>query len=208
MRADEYAAMDALAIASAVQSGQVSALEVTEAAIAAIEALNPRLNALVLADFERARKTARRVARNLPLAGVPFLIKDADIYTAEWPTTFSSRFFADARPLADSEIVSRWRRAGTVFLGKTNTPEFADDFVTEPVLRGATLNPWDARRDRRRLERRRRRRRRQRHGAGGARLRCRRLDPRAGRLLRPVRPQAIARPESARPLSWRNGRRA
>jgi amidase len=145
MRADEYAAMDALAIAAAVHSGQASALEVTDAAIAAIEALNPRLNALVLCDFERARDTARRVPRNLPLAGVPFLIKDADVYTAEWPTTFSSRFFADARPLADSEIVGRWRRAGTVFLGKTNTPEFADDFVTEPALRGATLNPWDVR---------------------------------------------------------------
>ncbi len=145
MRIEEYAAMDAVAIAAAVQSGQVSALEVTDAAIAAIEMLNPRLNALVLTDFERARDDARRVRRNLPLAGVPLLIKDADIQVERWPTTFSSRFFADAKPLPDSEIVSRWRRAGIVFLGKTNTPEFADDFVTEPVLRGATLNPWDAR---------------------------------------------------------------
>ena len=55
MRSDEYAAMDGLAIAAAVRSGQVSALEVTDAAIAAIEALNPVLNALVLKDFDRAR---------------------------------------------------------------------------------------------------------------------------------------------------------
>jgi amidase len=143
MRPDEYAAMDALAIAAAVRAGQVSALEVTEAAIAAIEALNPRLNALVLRDFERARNDARQVSLSAPLAGVPFLIKDVDIQVAEWPTTYSSRFFADARPRPDSEIVARWRRAGTVFLGKTNTPEFAADFTTEPAYRGATLNPWD-----------------------------------------------------------------
>jgi amidase len=143
MKLDEYAAMDALAIAAAVRTGQVAALEVTEAAIAAIEALNPRLNALVLMDFERARQSARQVPRSSPLAGVPFLIKDVDVQVAEWPTTYSSRFFANARPLPDSEIVARWRRAGTVFLGKTNTPEFAGDFVTEPAFRGATLNPWD-----------------------------------------------------------------
>ena len=143
MRPDEYAAMDALAIAAAVRTGQVSALEVTEAAIAAIEALNPRLNALVLKDFERARHAAGQVLRSSPLAGVPFLIKDVDVHVAEWPTTYSSRFFADAKPRPDSEIVARWRRAGTVFLGKTNTPEFAGDFTTEPALRGATLNPWD-----------------------------------------------------------------
>jgi amidase len=143
MRRDEYAGMDALAIAAAVRTGQVSALEVTEAAIAAIEALNPRLNALVLKDFERARQAAGQVLRSSPLAGVPFLIKDVDVHVAEWPTTYSSRFFADATPRPDSEIVARWRRAGTVFLGKTNTPEFAGDFATEPALRGATLNPWN-----------------------------------------------------------------
>jgi amidase len=143
MRLDEYAAMDALAIAAAVRSGEVSALEVTEAAIAAIDALNPTLNALVLKDFDRARECARQVPRSLPLAGVPFLIKDVDVHVAEWPTTYSSRFFADAKPRPDSEIVARWRRGGTVFLGKTNTPEFAGDFATEPALRGATLNPWD-----------------------------------------------------------------
>src|SRR5450631_1213927 len=133
MKPAEYASMDALAIAAAVRSGQVSALEVTDAAIKVVEALDPRLNALVLKDFERARDSARRVARKAPLAGVPFLVKDADVQVAEWPTTHSSRFFADAKPLPDSEIVARWRRAGSVFLGKTNTPEFADNFATEPV---------------------------------------------------------------------------
>ena len=143
MKLGEYVALDAVGLAELIQAGELSPLEVTDAAIAAIEALDPKLNALVLRDFPRARATAREVDRNRPLAGVPFLIKDIDVYTEAWPTTMSSRFYADARPRPDSEIVKRWRAAGCVFLGKTNTPEFATDFFTEPVFRGATLNPWN-----------------------------------------------------------------
>jgi amidase len=143
MNLKEYASLDAVALSSLVRSGDVSAVEVTEAAIAAIETLDPTLNALVLTDFDLARDHARQVRRDAPLAGVPFLIKDIGVYTEQWPTTLSSRFFADAAPRPDSEIVRRWRAAGTVFLGKTNLPEFADDFVTEPAFRGATLNPWN-----------------------------------------------------------------
>ena len=135
--------MDAVALAAAVRSGELSAAEVTAAAVAAIEALDPHLNAFVLKDFPRARETASRVPRDAPLAGVPFAVKDIDVYTQEWPTTHSSRFFDGAPPRADSEIVGRWRAAGTVFLGKTNTPEFAAEFATEPVFRGVTHNPWD-----------------------------------------------------------------
>ncbi len=135
--------MDAVALAAAVRAGELTPLEITDAAIASIVALNPALNAVVVTDFERARAHARRVSRNLPLSGVPFLIKDVDVYAEEWPTSMSSRFFAAAKPRPDSEIVQRWRAAGTVFLGKTNTPEFADDFATEPAYRGTTFNPWD-----------------------------------------------------------------
>ena len=145
MRLEDYASMDAVAISSAVRAGELAPLEVAEAAIRAIEQQNPRLNAVVLSDFDRAREAARRVPRDRPLSGVPFLVKDVDVYCEEWPTTFSSRFFASARARPDSEIVRRWRAAGTVFLGKSNTPEFADDFATEPAFRGATLNPWDPR---------------------------------------------------------------
>ena len=143
MRVDEYSSHDAVALAGLVRSGAVYAAAVTAAAIAAMEALNPRLNAIVLADFDRARATAGRVDRAAPLAGVPFLVKDVNLFAAEWPTTFSSRFFADARPRADSALIGRWRAAGLVFAGKTNTPEFAADFVTEPLFRGPTLNPWN-----------------------------------------------------------------
>ena len=119
-------------------------LEVLEAAIRAVEAVDPQLHALVLKDYERARADARELQRDLPLSGVPFLIKDMVIYTDAWPTTHCSRFFAGATPRPDSEIVRRWRAAGTVFLGKTNSPEFAEDFATEPTFRGPTLNPWNS----------------------------------------------------------------
>jgi amidase len=143
MNHEEYARLDAVGLAALVRSGAVSAREVTSAAIAAIEKLNPKLNAVVLEDFERALTAARRVDRSAPLAGVPFLIKDVDVFVAEWPTSYSSRFFAGADCRPDSEIVRRWRAVGLVLLGKTNTPEFAADFVTEPTFRGVTLNPWD-----------------------------------------------------------------
>lgn len=143
MRVDEYASMDAVALARAVRAGELTPLEVIDAAIAAIAAVNPTLNALVLTDFDRARANARKAPRDRPLSGVPFLIKDVDVFTEEWPTTMSSRFFSTAKPRSDSEIVRRWRVAGAIFLGKTNTPEFADDFATEPAFRGTTRNPWD-----------------------------------------------------------------
>ena len=143
MKLRDYATLDAVALAALVRSGDLSALEVTEAAIAASEALNPQLNALVLKDYERARDAASNLRRDLPLAGVPFLVKDIGVYVDGWPTTMSSRFYAEAKPRPDSEIVKRWRAAGTVFLGKTNTPEFADDFTTEPAFRGVTRNPWN-----------------------------------------------------------------
>jgi hypothetical protein len=57
---------------------------------------------------------AATVSRSAPLAGVPSLIKDVDIFASEWPTTYCSRFFASAQPRADSEIVQRWRVAGLI----------------------------------------------------------------------------------------------
>lgn len=140
---DEYARLDAVGLAELVRTGAVSTRDVVEAAVAAIERLNPQLNAIVVADFDRALAAAARVERAAPLAGVPFLVKDVDVFVDEWPTTYSSRFFADAARRPDSEIVRRWRAAGVVFLGKSNTPEFAADFVTEPTFRGVTLNPWN-----------------------------------------------------------------
>ena len=143
MKIEEYSRYDALGIASLVRAGEVSAREVVEAALSAIESLNPRLNAVVLLDPERARDQADRIDRNAPLAGVPFLVKDNNVYVDGWPTTFSCHFYKDAPPRPDSELVARWRKAGLVLIGKTSTPEFAADWTTEPTLRGPTRNPWN-----------------------------------------------------------------
>ncbi|WP_188131470.1 amidase [Mesorhizobium sp. NFR06] len=136
-------ALDAVDLACHVRSGELSAVEIVGAAIEAIEQLNPVINAVTFIDAERALSAAARCDPRAALAGVPFLIKDTGVHVQTWPTTHSSLYFKDASPRLDSEIVTRWRAAGLTLLGKTNTPEFANDFVTEPVFHGPTLNPWD-----------------------------------------------------------------
>lgn len=148
MTPQDYRCLNALGLAALVAAREVSAVEVVEAAIASVEALNPRLNAVVLERFEAARAEAARIdaegAGDRPLAGVPFLLKDVNLFAADMPTRFASRFFADAVPKGESTLVRRWREAGLVTLGKSNTPEFAGDFVTEPRFYGKSINPWDA----------------------------------------------------------------
>ncbi|MER8409349.1 amidase [Mesorhizobium sp. M0185] len=143
MNLSEYVALDAVALAGHVRSGELSAVQVVEAAIEAIESINPALNAVTLIDADRALSVAASCNRQAALAGIPFLVKDTGVNVREWPTTHSSLYFKDAAPKPDSEIVRRWRAAGLILLGKTNTPEFANDFVTEPSFRGPTSNPWD-----------------------------------------------------------------
>jgi len=142
MKLSEYAKLDGIALAAAMQRGDYSRSEVIDCAIDAIEQFNPRLNAVVMKNYENALATVNSTF-NGPLAGVPFLIKDVNVFTRDMPTTFSCRFFEGVAAQADSEIVRRWREAGLVILGKTNTPEFAEDYVCEPTFRGVTLNPWD-----------------------------------------------------------------
>ena len=139
----DYADLDAIAVSAAIKKGDLSAVDVIDKAIAISERLNPRLNAVVMTNHDNARETVRHQLPDSPIAGTPFLLKDVNQFTHDMPTTFSCRFFNGASPKPDSELVARWRRAGLVFLGKTNTPEFAEDFVCEPTFRGVTLNPWD-----------------------------------------------------------------
>lgn len=143
MNLRDYANLDGMGLAELVRQREVSAAEVIEAAIRAIEYVDKTLNAVVIRNFENARERALAPIPNSPLAGVPFLLKDVNVFSHDIPTTFSCRFFANARPKPDSAIVSRWREAGLNIIGKTNTPEFAEDFVCEPTFRGPTLNPWN-----------------------------------------------------------------
>ncbi len=143
MNLNEYVGLDAVGLAETISRGEVSRLEVVETAIEAIETLNPELNAVVMKNYANARKVAKGQSSDTPLSGVPYLLKDVNVFSHDMPTTFSCRFFKDAKPRADSEIVKRWRSAGLIVMGKANTPEFAEDYVCEPVFRGVTFNPWD-----------------------------------------------------------------
>ena len=143
MKFSDYAAMDAIALSAAIKQGDVSAEEVTDTAIEAARQMNDRLNAVVITNYENARLCAASELPDTPVAGSPFLLKDANQFSYDMPTTFSCRFFDGSSPKPDSELVARWRNSGLIILGKTNTPEFAEDFVCEPSFRGPTLNPWN-----------------------------------------------------------------
>jgi amidase len=144
MQPEEYVAFDATGLASLVHRREVTPLELTEAAIERIEALNPRLNAVVERDYGRARAAAGAMDLTAPLAGVPFLAKDINIEVAGLHLTSSCRWLEGLPPAAeDAPLAARWRSAGLSLLGRTNTPEFAAEFVCEPTWRGSTQNPWD-----------------------------------------------------------------
>jgi amidase len=143
MRLAEYDDLDATAMAGLVRSREVTPSELLQAAIERIDARNPALNAVIRPMFDEARAAVGEGLPDGPLTGVPMLLKDLMADVAGVPTTSGSRLLERFVPKVDSEIVRRWRRAGVVFVGKTNTPELGLVGVTEPALHGATKNPWN-----------------------------------------------------------------
>jgi Asp-tRNA(Asn)/Glu-tRNA(Gln) amidotransferase A subunit family amidase len=139
----DYVAHDALGLAALVAAGDVSAAEVLDAAVAAIDARNPEVNAVVARRDDAARAEVAAGLPAGPLTGVPYLIKDLNAHVAGLPSTQGVRLFADVVAAVDSEFVARLRRAGMVILGKTNTPGFGTSTSTEPGLFGPCRNPWD-----------------------------------------------------------------
>ncbi len=142
----EFRDHDGLGLAELVRAGDVSPTELVDEAIARIEAGNPRINAVVRKMYEAARETARSGVPDGPFAGVPFLMKDLLCTVEGVPTSCGTRILKDIPRPHDSEMVRRYRAAGLVILGKTNTPEFGLLPYTEPEAFGPTNNPWDLRR--------------------------------------------------------------
>ena len=140
----EYAQYDCVGIAQLIVAGEVSAIEVLEAAIATIEAVNPRINAVIHTMYDQARQSVEAGLPASVLSGVPYALKDIGLLYTGVPTRAGSRLFNDFVPDHDSTIVARLRAAGVVIVGKTNTPEFAMTVATEPQLFGPTTNPWKA----------------------------------------------------------------
>jgi amidase len=144
MHGSEYRSFDATALAGLVRDGQVKPEELLDTALESIGEINPGLNAVVHLMADQARQVVTDGLPDGPFRGVPFLIKDLWTNVAGVRTTNGSRLFAEASPSGhDSVVVDRFRQAGLVIVGKTNTPEFGLSPSTEPVLFGPTLNPHD-----------------------------------------------------------------
>lgn len=141
----ELSWLDATGQAALVASGEVSPRELVEAAIARAERLNPALNAIIHEFYEEAVASADDVPEAAPLRGVPFLFKDLGACLAGQPLNSGSRILKalDFRAPLDTALALKFRDAGLVTIGKTNTPEFGIVPTTEPTAWGATLNPWD-----------------------------------------------------------------
>ena len=136
----------ATTLARLLRARKVSATEVTRAFIAQIERLNPAVNAIVTFLPEQALKAARALDKNRSpkgiLAGLPIAIKDV-IATKGVRTTFGSLVHENNIPSEDHLLAERLKAAGTILLGKTNTPEFGAGSQTFNKVFGATRNPYD-----------------------------------------------------------------
>ncbi|CAM5775279.1 amidase [Labrys miyagiensis] len=138
-----YSRSDALALAGLVKKGEVSPSELVETAIAAIEALDPKLNAVVIRHFDLAREAAAAPPSDGLFAGVPFLLKNIG---SSWKGTRldgSIRFRENFVCGDDSEMARRMRASGLIPLGRSNVPENGWCIATEPRLYGPTINPWN-----------------------------------------------------------------
>jgi amidase len=142
MKTSEYVELDSIGLAQLVRLGQVSPTEVLEAAFAALDQVNPRLNAVVESFRAEAEQELRQGLPTGPFTGVPFLVKALGPFYAGKPTTMGSRVFQAYVAPFDSELMARYRRAGLVTLGKSNLPELGVSFSTEPELYGPCRNPW------------------------------------------------------------------
>lgn len=140
MRLDEYAAHDMIGLAGLVASGEVKPAELVSCCFEAIDAVNPRLNAVIGLVPEDLRAG---MGGQGPFAGVPFLIKDIVLHMAGMPNEAGSALCAGLVAPEDSELMARFRRAGLVVVGRTATPEFGFCSTTESRLCGPTRNPWN-----------------------------------------------------------------
>ncbi len=136
----EYSAYDAIGLAELVKKGEVTSLELLEAAIAKANELNPSLNAIIHTFYDRARQAAVEGLPDGRFSGVPFLLKDLHLCFAGEPTTMGSRGINKVCD-HDSELTSRFKSAGLNIFGKTNTPEYGLIITTEPKAHGPTHNP-------------------------------------------------------------------
>jgi amidase len=143
---DDHPRLDATALAELVRTGEVTPLELVDAAIERIERLDGHINAVIHRRFEQARAEAQ--SEDLPdgpFRGVPITLKDL------WPSSAGDPFHQGVQALkdagyasaVDSDLVKLYRAAGFIILGRTNTAELGLSATTEPAAHGPTRNPWN-----------------------------------------------------------------
>jgi len=142
---DDLSNLDATALADLVRRGETTPVELVDAAIARIEKINPRLNAVIIPLFDKARAQAAGRLPDGPFRGVPLLLKDLTCTSAGDPYHAGMRFLRNLKWVADHDtyLAAKFRAAGFVFLGRTNVPELGPIPTTEPEAYGPTRNPWD-----------------------------------------------------------------
>src|SRR5947208_3004417 len=139
---------DATKLAELIRAREVSPVEVMKAHLDRIEAVNPKLNAIVtvvedaLESAKNAEAAVQRGDELGPLHGVPFTVKDS-IDTANVPTQRGTPIFRGRTPDTDATSVARLKRAGAILLAKTNLPKFSYGIESDNLLTGRTNNPWN-----------------------------------------------------------------
>ncbi len=145
MKLAEYARYDGLGLAELVRARQISAQELGLLFLAAVEKVNPQINAVIETYPERVAALDPHMAPHGPFAGVPFLLKDIGSAEAGKRQEMGSRLMRGSVAAVDGFLTQRFREAGLTILGRSTTPEFALSASTESVLTGATRNPWSPR---------------------------------------------------------------
>lgn len=147
---DELTGMSVARLSRLLHDGQVSPVELMRATLARIDQLKSPLNAFITICHEQAMLEARTAETELKaglsrgaLHGIPFSVKDLT-HTAGVRTTMGSPLFEDFVPNDDAVPVARLKSAGAILVGKTTTPAFGHKPLTDGILFGQTLNPYDA----------------------------------------------------------------
>jgi len=138
----EYGSYDGLGLAALVKKGEVSASEVLDAAIARTDAVDPKINAVVVRHDDYARRQIQKGLPDGPFTGVPFLIKDLN-YLAGTRTTSGATVYKDVVAQTDNTVSQRFLASGVTVYGKSSSPEFGLMPTTESRLFGPTRNPWN-----------------------------------------------------------------
>jgi len=139
----EYDKHDGLGLGALVNQKKISASELVDEAIARAERINPKINAIIFNAFDAARELAKKNVSDGPFSGVPMLLKDMRAGAVGMPTRNGSRMMLPVPADHDATLVTRYRAAGLIPLGKTNVPEFGILPVSESKLYGPARNPWN-----------------------------------------------------------------